>query len=116
MSNASQPKSHRRPSWQSGPFSEGDTDPMLGFANIMDVMLVFALGLMLALVAQSQELQQHLNLDREHLDTEQVVHSGKELAELPESLQSQSAGAGMQALGKVYRDPQTGKLILVGGE
>ena len=34
-----------------------------------------------------------------------------ELPTLPES--ANSAGAGMTAVGKVYRDPKTGKLILV---
>lgn len=48
-----------KPSWQSEQFVEQDSDPLAGFANIMDVMLVFALGVILALVAQSRELQEH---------------------------------------------------------
>ncbi len=102
-----------RPSWQSGTFAEGDADPMLGFANIMDVMLVFALGLMLALISQSQELRQHFKLEQKT-----VVTTGKELAEPPESVKEmlRNQGDGMESLGQVYRDPTTGKLILVGGE
>lgn len=100
-----------KPSWQSGPFSDGDSDPMLGFANIMDVMLVFALGLMLALIAQSQELRQHFKLDNET-----IVETGRELTDTPESVKKmiENGGEGMESLGKVYRDPETGKLILVG--
>ncbi|MFD2014687.1 hypothetical protein ACFSJQ_00040 [Vibrio olivae] len=42
-----------------GRFSHQETDPLSGFANIMDVMLVFALGLMIALIAQSDDLKRH---------------------------------------------------------
>lgn len=99
----------RKPSWESGKFAEGDTDPLLGFANIMDVMLVFALGLMLALVAQSKELRQHFSLE-----PNVEVESGRELVETPESLKKMmNQGDGMESLGQVYRDPETGKLILI---
>ncbi|MEM1110499.1 MAG: DUF2149 domain-containing protein [Pseudomonadota bacterium] len=103
--------SGQRPSWQSGPFSDGDSDPMLGFANIMDVMLVFALGLMLALISQSQELRQHFRLEKER-----IVETGQELTEAPESVREmiEAGGEGMESIGQVYRDPETGKLILVG--
>ena len=54
-----------KPSWQSQQFIEQDSDPLAGFANIMDVMLVFALGVILALVSQSQDLQEHFELNPE---------------------------------------------------
>lgn len=78
----------------------------------MDVMLVFALGLMLALISQSQELRQHFQLDKAT-----PVQTGKELAEAPEAIEDMLQGQtnGMESLGQVYRDPKTGKLILVGG-
>ncbi|GAB3278872.1 DUF2149 domain-containing protein [Parahaliea aestuarii] len=102
----------KRPPWQQGQFSEADTDPLAGFANIMDVMLVFALGLLVALIAQSQELRQHFRL-QEAVD----IRQGQELAEPPGSLREQieSGAEGMESLGRVYRDPQTGKLILIKG-
>ncbi len=108
-----QPEQPTPPPWQSCHFSEGDNDPLTGFANIMDVMLVFALGLMLALIAQSQELRQHFNLERK---TE--VAEGRELVEAPEAIKDMISGQanGMEALGQVYRDPKSGKLILVGGQ
>ena len=43
-----------------------------------------------------------------------VVEQGQELAELPEGMSGKEAGAGMEPVGQVYRDPKTGKLILVG--
>lgn len=99
------------PPWKKGHFSEMDSDPLAGFANIMDVMLVFALGLMIALISQHPELQQHFKLD-ESID----IRQGRELAEPSESMRSVLQGDtdGMKSLGQVYRDPETGKLILIG--
>ncbi len=101
------------PPWQDSRFSESEQDPLTGFANIMDVMLVFALGLMLALVAQSQEMRQHFKLEQSPEVTE-----GRELAEPPEAIREALNGEnnGMQSLGRVYRDPESGRLILVEGQ
>lgn len=103
----------QRPSWQSGLFAEQESDPLAGFANIMDVMLVFAMGLMLALISHSKSLKQHFQLE-EHA----LVTTGKELVDPPDAVKAriQGDGKGMQSLGQVYRDPKTGKLILVGGQ
>ncbi len=108
----------KKSSWQSSQFAEQDTDPLAGFANIMDVMLVFSLGLMLALVAQSPDLQRKIKLSSVAGNTGQPVTVGKELVEAPESMQQalKDGAQGMQSLGQVYKDPKTGKLILVGGE
>ncbi|PKF57902.1 hypothetical protein CW748_05120 [Alteromonadales bacterium alter-6D02] len=103
-----------KPSWQSSHFDEQDNDPLAGFANIMDVMLVFALGLMLALVAQSQELRAHLSIEPEPGQKTEVT-TGSELVNAPESLNQALSGQanGMESLGQVYKDPKTGKLILI---
>ncbi len=103
-------------SWQSSQFAEQDTDPLAGFANIMDVMLVFALGLMLALVAQSKELQERFSIESNKTEVTEVT-TGTELIEAPES-HANPANAkanGMESLGQVYKDPKTGKLILISG-
>lgn len=103
-------------SWQSSQFAEQDSDPLAGFANIMDVMLVFALGLMLALVAQSQELQKRFSIESNKETIE--VTAGAELVDAPETLSSpaNAKANGMESLGQVYKDPKTGKLILISGE
>ncbi len=106
-------------SWQSTQFIEHDSDPLAGFANIMDVMLVFALGVILALVAQSRELQQHFDLSSELENLSQAeITLGKELVEPPESIKQSLSGKsdGMQSMGKVYKDPETGKLILISSD
>ncbi|XPF93580.1 DUF2149 domain-containing protein [Colwellia sp. RE-S-Sl-9] len=103
-------------SWQSSQFAEQDTDPLAGFANIMDVMLVFALGLMLALVAQSKELQEKFSIESNKTETIEVT-TGTELVDAPESLSNptNAKANGLESLGQVYKDPKTGKLILISG-
>ena len=98
-----------KPPWQCDRFGGNDSDPLLGFANLMDVMLVFALGLILALVSQTQEFRK--SFSEQHQGT--AVKAGRELTEKPQSLQRTGSGDGMESLGQVFRDPKTGKLILV---
>lgn len=100
----------KQPPWQRSAFPDSDDDPLAGFANIMDVMLVFSLGLILAIVTQSKELQAHFKLDQET-----VVKTGKELVDSPDLIKQIQNGSkeGMESLGQVYRDPKTGKLILI---
>lgn len=101
----------RRAPWQQGRFTGEETDPLSGFANIMDVMLVFALGLLIVVIDQSPPLREHFKLDKPV-----ALQEGKELAAPPESLKQAVSGdnSGMESLGQVYRDPATGKLILIG--
>jgi hypothetical protein len=107
------PNTQKTSPWSRGIFAEGDHDPLASFANIMDVMLVFALGLMLALIAQSQELRAHFKLEK--ID---AIASTQELVEAPESIKKSldKGGEGMESLGQVYRDAKTGKLILISSE
>lgn len=110
-------------SWQSSQFAEQDSDPLAGFANIMDVMLVFALGLMLALVTQSQELRERLSIKsnlneatKSKIEVNEIT-TGTELINAPESLSNPASAKanGLESLGQVYKDPKTGKLILISG-
>ena len=94
--------------WRSSRFDEVDTDPLSSVANLVDLMLVFACGLLVALAAKTDVLAQ-LQAGRQ----EQSVERGRELPRLPDSLQGQG-GRGLQSVGQVYRDPDTGKLILIG--
>lgn len=94
--------------WRSSRFAAGDDDPLGPLANLVDVVLVFACGLIAALVAQTDLLQ---TLKR---TTQPIaVERGRELPSLPQSVSGQS-GRGLESVGQVYRDPQTGKLILIG--
>nr|WP_298720126.1 DUF2149 domain-containing protein [uncultured Steroidobacter sp.] len=97
--------------WSSARFEETPEDPQASLVNLVDIMLVFICGLIVALVSAQPAFN---NAASGAEGSNQVVESGRELAELPEGLQGQAAGAGMEPVGQVYRDPKTGKLILVG--
>lgn len=85
---------------------EEDVDPMLSLSNIGDVMLVFACGLMVALVmawkvdlAQFQQVDTSTELQKDDIEqiTENLYGEGNSFVEK----------------GKVYQDPTTGKYYLV---
>lgn len=97
--------------WSSARFDETPEDPQASLVNLVDIMLVFICGLIVALVSAQPVLN---NAVSNAEGGKQVVEPGRELAELPEGLRGQAAGAGMEPVGQVYRDPETGKLILVG--
>lgn len=83
-------------------FDHEDEDPRASLVNLVDVMLVFACGLLAALSAGGQAM----------LVTPKEIEQGKEI-EAPETTSSNAAGNGYQAVGQVYRDPKSGKLILI---
>lgn len=83
-----------------------EVDPMSSLSNIGDVMLVFACGLMVALVvAWNVDLAEFQKVDAtQELDSDAV----KEMTE-----QLYGEGNGFIERGKVYQDPQTGQYYLV---
>lgn len=84
-------------------FDDQDEDPRASLVNLVDVMLVFACGLLAALAAASQAaLQQPV-----------PVQKGQEIERPATGLQQQ--GMGLNRVGEVFRDPETGKLVLVEG-
>ena len=100
-------------------FSEGEEDPMAGTSNLVDAMLVIAVGLLIfvviswnmqSVVFQNQDQQQAIE-DSSPEVTE--VAEGQVLNETPDT--SNSSGQGYMEMGKVYKDPSTGKLIMVEG-
>lgn len=82
---------------------EDDSNPMDSLTNLFDVMLVFACGLMVALVIS-------LNVDVSRLDQAVIEYKdnsgGKATVE-------ESEGANMEEIGTVYRDPKTGKTYIL---
>lgn len=99
-----------------------EEDPMAGTSNIVDCMLVLALGFMIMLVMSwnMQDVVFNQDMTQEQKQTtmqamQQVaqVTQGQELNDTPET--SKSSGQGYVEQGKVYKDPKTGKLIMVQG-
>lgn len=95
-----------QPHYRQGRFDDEEGDPMGPLANLADIMLVFAVGLMVALVAAGDGLeQQQAGAD---------VERGRELPEVPSG--AGDAGSGYEAVGQVYRDRETGRMVLIGGD
>ena len=99
--------------------SDDDIDPMAGTTNLVDAMLVLALGFLIFVVI-SWNMQSVVFSDMSQDQKQQAMESmkqvsevtqGQELNDTPES--SQSSGQGYTEMGKVYKDPSTGKLIMV---
>ena len=101
-------------------FAEGEEDPMAGTSNLVDAMLVIAVGLLIFVVISwnmqsvvfqdNQNPQQAIN---ENSPDVTEVSEGQVLNETPDT--SDSSGQGYMEMGKVYKDPSTGKLIMVEG-
>ncbi len=97
-----------------------EEDPMAGAANLVDAMLVIAVGLLVFLVISwnmqsivfnddlTQEQRQEMMQDMQQV-TE--LDQGQELNETPDV--SNSSGKGYTEMGKVYEDPSTGKMIMI---
>lgn len=93
-----------------------EEDPMAGTTNLVDAMLVIAVGF-LVFVIISWNMQVMVDPNQSIQDALQKqtteVNQGSQLNETPDT--SNSSGQGYTELGKVYKDPVTGKLIMVEG-
>ena len=83
------------------PFLENEGSPMESIANIVDVMLVFACGLLLALVTV-------WNVDI-GLDRPDNMYEVSDVVSDTQNVEKD----GLVEAGKVYRDPDTGNLYFV---
>jgi len=81
-------------------FDQGDEDPRASLVNLVDVMLVFACGLIAAIAGAQGALK-----------TPQPVEKGRQI-ERPASGVTQD-GSGYDRVGEVFRDPRTGQLMLI---
>ena len=97
-----------------------EEDPMTGVANLVDAMLVIAVGLLVFLVLSwnMQSIVFNDNLSQEQKENAMdaindvvQVDQGKQLEETPDVYNS--SGEGYTEMGKVYQDPKTGKLIMI---
>ena len=86
--------------------SKDEADPMASVANIADIMLVFACGLMMALVTV-------WNIDFTPLS--ELQDKQLEAIDTPEDMPKDMADAGNAYVekGMVYQDPKTGKYYMV---
>ena len=89
-----------------------EEDPMAGTSNLVDAMLVIAVGF-LVFVIISWNMQAMITDDNPIQQSQQTteIDQGQQLDEAPDT--SNSSGQGYTEMGKVYKDPATGKLIMV---
>lgn len=100
--------------------SDEEVDPMVYAVNMVDCMLVLAVGFLIFTVmsfgmqsvvfssASPEEKKAIMQTVQQTVELQQ----GKEINGTPE-LQN-GTGSGYQQVGTVYKDPKTGKMIMVG--
>ena len=95
-----------------------EEDPMAGTSNLVDAMLVIAVGFLVfviiswnmqAMIDPSQSVQEKMQQQQQTSE----VNQGQELNDTPD--RTNSSGQGYTEMGKVYKDPATGKMIMVEG-
>ena len=97
-----------------------EEDPMAGTANLVDAMLVIAVGFLVFVIISWNMQAIVFNEDMTPEQKQQVMQSIKSVSEVNQGQQlnetpdtSNSSGQGYTEMGKVYKDPSTGKLIMV---
>ena len=97
-----------------GRFESEEEDPMAGTSNLVDAMLVIAVGLLVFLVLawnmQSVLFNEEQVMEAMNQEVTEV-QEGQVLNETPDT--SNQTGQGYTEMGKVYKDPSTGKMIMV---
>ena len=102
--------------------SQGEEDPMAGTSNLVDAMLVIAVGLLVFLVISWNMQNIVFNENMDEQQRQKVKNAIQEVSQLDQGQQlnetpdiSKSSGDGFTEMDKVYRDSQSGKLIMVEG-
>lgn len=89
-----------------------DDDPMASLTNLSDAMLVLALGfLIFAILALSANPNILSETSQQSQNTQQI--STGETFTNDTTASGSSSGQGYSEVGKVYKDPDTGKLVMV---
>ncbi len=90
-----------------------EANPLEGAVNIVDAMLVFACGLMLALVIR-------WNVDLAQFGDPVNVTQGEEVTDdadiRSDLVETEGEGRSYQKMGTVYKDPATGKMFMLTDE
>lgn len=93
-----------------------EEDPMAGTSNLVDAMLVIAVGFLVFVIISwnmTAMIDPDTNIQEQMQKTTSEVEQGQILNDTPDT--SNSSGQGYTEMGKVYKDPSTGKLIMVEG-
>jgi hypothetical protein len=100
--------------------NDEEIDPMVYAVNMVDCMLVLAVGFLIFTI-MSMNMQSIIFADMTPQEKSQVIETvknniqlemGQEINDTP-TLNSSGSSSGMTEMGTVYKDPDTGKLIMV---
>lgn len=83
-----------------------DVNPLETVANLSDVMLVFAVALMLALVSRYSVNMAQTDLDQEDLTPVEEEETEAVINEVVD-------GKGYEEVGTMYKDPDTGEVYVI---
>jgi hypothetical protein len=81
-------------------FDDGDEDPRASLVNLVDVMLVFACGLIAAISGAHGAAKAPAPVDKGRRIERPAAGVGQD-------------GSGYDRVGEVFRDPKTGQLVLI---
>lgn len=87
--------------WRRSRFEAADEEPLGPLSNLVDIMLVFVCGLIAALAAHQNAASRG----------GEEVTAGREIPDIPRGIGD--SGSGYEAVGRVYRHPESGRLILI---
>ena len=88
----------------------GDINPMDGVSNLSDVMLVFACGLMVAIIL-NWNVDITKKVVKEDVKMDEEIEVNESLSDDPS--QVQNVEENYEQFGTVYHDPATGKYYVV---
>ena len=89
-------------------YRDDDFSPMEGVGNMADAMLVFACGILLALIISwNVEISERGEINRDAGIKYEVDGIGQEATETVDPAE------GLEEMGTVYRDPETGKYYVI---
>ncbi|RAP51907.1 MAG: hypothetical protein BZ137_09475 [Methanosphaera sp. rholeuAM130] len=93
-----------------------DSDPTASLVNMVDIMLVLAVGFLILAISSTgvmnmDDFQNQQSMNQSEVQTQVDVEQG---SEIPNDIeQGSGAGSGYSRVGSVYKDPETGKLVMV---
>ncbi|OWT33199.1 hypothetical protein BGI41_03615 [Methanobrevibacter sp. 87.7] len=97
--------------------SRDDGDPMSGLSNLSDVMLVLALGFLIFAIMALQTNPNLINHNQMQSQSQSQSQTTEQISSSQAFNNSSTSGAsdqnGYSEVGKVYKDPETGKLVMV---
>ncbi len=99
--------------------NSGDDDPLAGMANLTDAMLVLAVGFLIFAV-MSMNMQSVIFNDASPSERQKLANTIKQAVSVEEGEDyngtvdvESGQSEGMENMGTVYKDPTTGKLVMI---